>query len=291
MSDAAAITARDRAMLALSLTPQLGATRIRRLFEHIPQVEDIFRASLTELEAAGLAAPSAQSIAQGNSFRLADEELKKLGKLFDVSLVTYGSHFYPVHPAEIYDPPLILYIRGEKRSLPDPAIAVIGTRHPTPYGLGVAERLSQDLANCGLVIISGMARGIDAMAHKGGVQAHVRTITVFGTRVPIIYPPENRNVDEQILRRAGPLVTVREIGEPSKQRDGRFRPRALLFAFINTNRLSTPGYVRSNALRGASSVRGSGSVRVVKVILQSPWSLGRCTAPVPAVCALWTRGA
>jgi DNA processing protein len=207
-----AITARDRQMLALALTPQLGATRIRRLFEHIPQVEDIFRASLTELEAAGLPAPSAQSVALGNSLRLADEELKKLGKLFDISLITLGSQFYPVHLSEIYDPPPVLYVRGEARILPDPAIAVIGTRHPTPYGLGVAERLAQDLSNCGLVIISGLARGIDAMAHKGCVQAHGRTIAVFGTGVDLIYPRENRKLSEQILEQGGALISEFPLG-------------------------------------------------------------------------------
>ncbi len=82
-------------MLALSLTPQLGATRVRRLFERIPRVEDIFRAPLTELEAAGLPAASAQSIALGDSLRLADEELKKLAKASGVTLVTMGSELYP----------------------------------------------------------------------------------------------------------------------------------------------------------------------------------------------------
>jgi DNA processing protein len=201
------VSARDRQMLALSFTPQLGPTRVRRLFERIPQVEDIFRAPITELEAAGLPAASAQSIALGDSLRLADEELKKLAKAPGVSLVALGSEFYPAHLAEIYDPPLVLYIRGDRRILLDPAIAVIGTRHPTPYGLGMAERLSQDLANCGLVIISGMARGIDSIAHKGAILARGRTIAVFGTGVDVIYPRENRKLSEQILELGGALVS------------------------------------------------------------------------------------
>jgi DNA processing protein len=204
---APAVSARDREMLALAFTPQLGPTRVRRLFERIPQVEDIFRASLTELEATGLPAASAQSIALGDSLRLADEELRKLAKSPGVALVTLGSEFYPAHLAEIYDPPLVLYVRGERRILLDPAIAVIGTRHPTPYGLGMAERLAQDLANCGLVIISGMARGIDSIAHKGAVLARGRTIAVFGTGVDVIYPRENRKLSEQILELGGALVS------------------------------------------------------------------------------------
>ena len=85
------VSARDRQILALALTPQLGPTRVRRLFGHIPRVEDIFLASLTELEATGLPAASAQAIALGNSLRLADEELKKLATVPGVTLVSLGS--------------------------------------------------------------------------------------------------------------------------------------------------------------------------------------------------------
>jgi DNA processing protein len=201
------VSARDREMLALALTPQLGPTRVRRLFERISRVEDVFRASLTELEATGLPAASAQSIALGASLRLADEELKKLAKAPGVTLVTMGSDLYPEQLAEIYDPPLILYVRGDPRILLEVGIAVIGTRHPTPYGLGMAERLSTDLANCGLVIISGMARGIDSIAHKAAVQARGRTVAVFGTGVDVIYPRENAKLSEQILEMGGALVS------------------------------------------------------------------------------------
>ena len=125
---APAISARDRYMLALASTPQLGPTRVRRLFERIPEVEEIFRASLTELEAAGLPAPSAQSIALGASLRLADEELRKLVQSSGVSLVTFGSELYPAQLAEIYDPPLVLYVRGDGSLLREPALAVMPSR-------------------------------------------------------------------------------------------------------------------------------------------------------------------
>jgi DNA processing protein len=206
------ITPRDRAMLALACTPQLGATRVRRLFERIPDAEAIFRASLTELEAAGLPAVSAQSIALGESLRAADEELNKIARHANVALLTLGSQRYPAQLAEIYDPPLVLYVRGDREVLSDVSIAVIGTRHPTPYGLGMAERLSQDLANCGLVILSGMARGIDSIAHKGAVIARGRTVAVFGTGVDIIYPRENRKLAEQILELGGALVSEFPLG-------------------------------------------------------------------------------
>ncbi len=212
VAKASPVSSHDREMLALALTPQLGPTRVRRLFERIPRTPDIFRASLTELEATGLPAASAQSIALGNSLRLADEELKKLAKSPGVSLVTMGSELYPEHLAEIYDPPLVLYVRGDACILSDPGIAMVGTRHPTPYGLGMAERLAIDLTNCGLNIISGMARGIDSIAHKGAVEARGRTIAVFGTGVDIIYPRENRKLSEQILELGGALISEFPIG-------------------------------------------------------------------------------
>ena len=207
-----AISARDRQVLALSLTPQLGPTRLRRLLERIPCVEEIFTASLTELESVGLPAASAQSIALGESLRLADAELKKLQSAEGVQLITYGSDAYPPQLAEIYDPPLVLYVRGNAEAMLEPGIAIVGTRHPTPYGLGMAERLSQDLSNCGLVIFSGMARGIDSVAHKGTVAAGGRTVAVFGTGVDVIYPRENRKLSEQILELGGALISELPLG-------------------------------------------------------------------------------
>ncbi len=115
MPAARSISARDRQMLALASTPQLGPTGVRRLFERIPDVEQIFRASLTELEAAGLPAACAQSIALGNSLRLADDELEKIARTPGVALVTLGSEHYPAQLAEIYDPPLVLYVRPKKK--------------------------------------------------------------------------------------------------------------------------------------------------------------------------------
>jgi DNA processing protein len=212
MAETISVSVRDRQMLALALTPQLGPTRMRRLFERMPSCDGIFRATLTELEAVGLPAASAQSIALGESLRRADEELKRLAKSEGVALVTLGSELYPAALAEIYDPPLALYVRGDAALLAEPGIAVIGTRHPTPYGLGMAERLSQDLANCGLAIISGLARGIDSAAHKGAVMAKGKTVAVFGTGVDVIYPRENRKLTEQILELGGALVSEFPLG-------------------------------------------------------------------------------
>ena len=197
---------RQRLWLALSLTPQLGPTRGRRLVEHFGDIERVFRASLTELEAAGLPAASAQSVALGKSYELAEDECVKTAEA-GARIVAIGDPEYPQRLMEIYDPPLALRVRGDASILSQPGIAVVGTRHPTPYGLGMAERLSCDLAARGLIIVSGLARGVDTAAHRGSVNARGKTIAVFGTGVDEIYPRANKKLAEQILEFGGALIS------------------------------------------------------------------------------------
>jgi DNA processing protein len=192
--------------LALGLTPGLGPTRARRLVENFGSVAAVFRASLTELEAAGLLAVSAQAIGTGKSLELAQEESAK-AIAAGVTIVALDDANYPPRLKQIYDPPLVLYVRGDATLLLQPAIAVVGTRHPTPYGSGMAERLAIDLSAHGLVILSGMARGVDTAAHRGAIAAKGKTIAVFGTGVDVPYPKENTRLSEQILALGGTLIS------------------------------------------------------------------------------------
>lgn len=182
--------------LAISLTPGLGPTRSRKLVEHFGSPEAVFRASLTELEASGIQAVSAQSLATGKSAELARDEIAQAAAAA-VSLLSIDDPFYPPRLKEIYDPPPILRVRGNPETLTKPGVAMVGTRHPTPYGSGMAERLACDLAAQGLVIISGMARGVDTASHRGAITAKGKTVAVFGTGVDVIYPKENSRLSEQ----------------------------------------------------------------------------------------------
>src|SRR5579864_1849987 len=184
--------------LALALTPGLGPTKARKLVEHFGSAEAVFRASLTELEGSGIRAVTAQSIATGKSAELAREETARAASE-EVSILSLDDPSYPARLKEIYDPPLILYVRGNAEILTKPGVAMVGTRHPTPYGSGMAERLACDLASQGLVIISGMARGVDTASHRGAIASKGKTIAVFGTGVDVIYPKENSRLAEQIL--------------------------------------------------------------------------------------------
>lgn len=205
-SSAARPSANQLQWLALALTPGLGPTRGRRLVEHFEGVEAVFHASLTELEAAGLPAVAAQAIGTGRSVETAGEEVVRAAAA-GAQLVTLDSPEYPPRLRQIYDPPLALYVRGSVEALSRPGLAVVGTRHPTPYGIGMAERLSCDLAAHGLVIFSGLARGIDTCAHRGAINAKGVTVAVFGTGVDVIYPKENTRVAEALLNLGGALVS------------------------------------------------------------------------------------
>jgi len=197
--------------LAMSLTPGLGPTSVRKLVQHFGSAEAVLRASLTELEGAGIQAVSAQSLATGKSAELAREELAR-ARDASVTVVSMDDPLYPRRLKEIYDPPVILYVRGDAGLLEKPGIAVVGTRHPTPYGSGMAERLGCDLASQGLVIIGGMARGVDTASHRGAISAKGKTIAVFGTGVDVIYPKENSRLSEQILSGGGALVSEFPLG-------------------------------------------------------------------------------
>jgi DNA processing protein len=197
--------------LALSLTQGLGPTRIKKLVEHFGRPDRVLQASLTELEATGMLAVSAQSIATGKSLDLAQQECAKASEA-GARIVALSDPEYPARLKEIYDPPVVLYVRGNVALLAKPSIAVVGTRHPTPYGSGMAERLSIDLAAHGLVIISGMARGVDTAAHRGTIAAKGKTIAVFGTGIDVMYPKENTRLAEQILALEGALVSEFPVG-------------------------------------------------------------------------------
>lgn len=197
--------------LALSLTPGMGPVRGHRLVQHFGSIERIFVASLTELEAAGLPAAAAQSIALNKSYSLAEEEFMKARDV-GAELIPFSDERYPERLKEIYDPPLVLYLRGDVGLLSQPSLGVVGTRHPTPYGIGMAERLANDLGSRGLVIVSGMARGVDTHAHRGALNGKGKTVAIWGTGIDVPYPRENKRIAEAILAAGGALVSEFPVG-------------------------------------------------------------------------------
>lgn len=199
------------AWMALTLTPGMGPTRIGRAVKALGSAERLFESSLTELEAAGMPAQSAQFIFEGRALTAAEDEIHRVTEAGG-SILTPDDEAYPERLREIYDPPAVLWIRGNAELLARPGIAVVGTRHPSPYGAGMAEMLSRDLANRRLVIFSGMARGVDTAAHKGALEAGGKTVAVWGTGIDVIYPKENKKLAENIVASGGAIVSEYPLG-------------------------------------------------------------------------------
>jgi DNA processing protein len=183
--------------LALRLIPGLGTRRAGSLLERFRTPQAIFRASPSELESAGLSGALARTVSSGCSFEDAATQ-QQLVKDAGAQLIPLGDPRYPEPLRRIYDPPPVLFARGRDDLLSSLCIGVVGTRHPTPYGVAAAERLSGDLARAGLTITSGMARGVDTASHRACLAAGGLTVAVLGCGVDVVYPSENRKLAAEI---------------------------------------------------------------------------------------------
>jgi DNA processing protein len=195
------------------MVPGLGTLGTLQLLRKLKSPQAIFRASATELEAAGLSPSQARNVATGSSFEDAVDQQGKLAAS-GAELIPISDSRYPAHLREIFDPPLILFTLGDTSLLRSHAIALVGTRRPTPYGIAASERLSADLAKAGLTVVSGMARGIDTAAHRAALDAGGKTIAVFGCGVDVLYPSSNRKLCQDI-KSSGLLVSEFPMGTPA----------------------------------------------------------------------------
>ena len=197
--------------VALALTPGLGARTAGKLLREFGSPDAIFNASLTALEAQRLPAAVAQALHSRRPLSDAAKELAQV-QAAGCRLLTWDEPQYPARLREIYDPPPLLYVRGNIELLNRHTISMVGARRPTPYGNQMAERLSKDLADRGLVISSGLARGIDASAHKGALNSPAgATIGVLGCGIDVVYPKENKKIFEQIEQR-GAIISEFPMG-------------------------------------------------------------------------------
>jgi DNA processing protein len=197
--------------LALALTPGLGARTAGKLLRELGSPEAIFNASLTALEAQRLPAAVAQAIHSRQPLSSAAKELAQ-SQAAGCRLLTWDEPEYPARLREIYDPPPLLYVKGNVALLNRHVISIVGARRPTPYGNQMAERLGRDLADRGLAVASGLARGIDSSAHKGAlVSASGATIGVLGCGIDVVYPKENKKLFEEIAQR-GAIISEFAMG-------------------------------------------------------------------------------
>ena len=192
---------KDYYWLALTLVPRVGRITFHRLLEKFGSAEKVFSASWEELSSFPLL--RRQSIEHIYGFKIKEKVEKEIekAKKMGVSLVNLQNHQYPPNLKTIPDPPLILYIKGEMVEDDRHSIAIVGTRHASTYGRSVAEKISSELAARGVCIISGLARGIDTLAHRGALSAGGRTIAVMGCGLDEVYPRENRKLLKEIEAR------------------------------------------------------------------------------------------
>lgn len=202
--------------LALSMISGIGATRCQKLLRHFGSPQAILGANLNELQhVAGIGEYTARQIVCSRDKLDIQKEIARIKKQ-KISVVTFSDDNYPANLKSIFDPPIVLYVKG--RLLPEDriAIAVVGTRRPTTYGKMVAEKLSRELAEREVTVVSGLARGIDTSAHTGALSCGGRTIAVLGCGVDICYPPENRAFLDEISER-GAVVSEFPMGTPPEK--------------------------------------------------------------------------
>ena len=194
------------ALVALNLIEHVGPIRLRQLLEHFGEAPEILRASKQQLlQVRNIGEETAEAIASWEKTIDLNGELKRIGE-FGCRIVAQADAEYPELLRQIYDPPILLYVKGQMLPKDKNAVAMVGSRMTTHYGMEAARRLAYQLAYVGVTVVSGAARGIDSAAHQGALSGKGRTIAVLGTGINLVFPSENRQLYEQIASN-GALIT------------------------------------------------------------------------------------
>jgi DNA processing protein len=194
------------ALVALNLIEHVGPVRVRQLLACFGEAPAILKASRQQLlRVHGIGEETAQAIANWEKTIDLNGELKRITD-FGCRILTQADEDYPELLRQIYDPPIVLYVSGQLTPKDKNAVAMVGSRQTTHYGLEAARKLAYQLAYVGVTVVSGAARGIDTASHQGALSAKGRTVAVLGTGINIIFPPENRELFERIAAN-GAVIT------------------------------------------------------------------------------------
>ena len=194
------------ALLALNMIEHVGPVRVRQLLEHFGDAPAILAASRPRLlQVRGIGDETAEAISNWEKTIDLNAELKRVTD-FGCSIVTQTDETYPESLRQIYDPPIVLYVKGHLSAKDKNAVAMVGSRQTTHYGIESARKLAYQLAYVGVTVVSGGARGIDTAAHQGALAAKGRTVCVLGTGINIVFPPENKELFDRIAEN-GALIT------------------------------------------------------------------------------------
>src|SRR5277367_5672864 len=194
------------AFVALNMIEHVGPVRARLLLEHFGDAPKILAASKSELlRVRNIGEETAEAISTWEKSVDLAGELKRISD-FGCHILISADENYPALLREIYDPPLVLYVKGALTAKDKNAVAMVGSRQTTHYGIEVARKLAYQLAYVGVTVVSGGARGIDSAAHQGALSAKGRTVAVLGTGINLVFPPENAELFERIAAN-GALIT------------------------------------------------------------------------------------
>jgi len=209
------------------MTPGVGPRVTARLLEHFGSAEAIFDAPRRDLALLRLPPETIESIASRELHARAEAEIERVRKLGgDILVLDDG--VYPALLRETYDPPVVLYVKGAwDECLERPCVAVVGSRRCSTYGQNAALMMSRELAQRGVTIVSGLARGIDAAAHRGALEAGGRTVAVMGTGLDQVYPRDHKKLADEILNRGGAMVTQFPLSTPPVSENFPYRNRVI----------------------------------------------------------------
>jgi DNA processing protein len=213
--------------ISLNMTPGVGPRAATKLLEKFGSAENVFHATRSELENLRLRAETIESILKCEFHEKAIEELEKVRELGgDVVILDDGS--YPYLLREIADPPITVYVKGAWEACFDaPCVGVIGSRKCSTYGENASGSLARDLAENGICVVSGLARGIDTAAHRGALRGRGKTIAVLGTGIDNVYPKENKKLVEEILDSGGAIVSQFPLQTPPLKDNFPYRNRII----------------------------------------------------------------
>jgi len=215
-----------RDYIALTFVTGVGSRTAASLIDRFGSPTNCFDASASALESAGLKRDTVSAMKSASPREQASRQLEELDKI-GADVLTLATERYPELLRETYDPPIVLYAKGDfERAMAQPTLAVVGSRHCSTYGRNVAEMLARELAQRGVTIISGLARGIDSSAHRSAIEGGGLTVAVMGTGLDAIYPKENRKLADQIIEQ-GALITEFPLETPPLPQNFPFRNRVI----------------------------------------------------------------
>lgn len=257
------------ALVSLNLVGNVGRTRLNKLLSYFDRIEDIFQASPQELMAIAGIGPEISGRIRSFKNKDLEKELK-LSQDLGIKIVTIEE--FPQNLQNIFDPPLVLYVKGEFKKEDDLSVGIVGSRRASFYGLSCAEKFAFELAENGFTIISGLARGIDTQAHNGALRFKGRTIAVIGSGLNNIYPQENTELFEKISLNGAVVSEFPLNTEPFKQN---FPRRNRLISGLSLGVLVVEAAKNSGALITADSALEQGrEVFALPGKIDSPNSFG-----------------